>query len=494
MFVAIKRLLKNTVFRLSMVAAFLFAISSLVVLVYIYYAMVISPLRRVDNTLKAELDELTQIYDLEGPDALNQVVFIRSLPKGASSSDHRTFYLFEFYDKNGKVHGGGNLPRIGFFNKPEDLPFWRKVLRLDGSQIKNFEYLVGVDKANNSQPITRRARGMQKDFPPSKAKLFIAKDVENIMASAERVSRALMVSMAIAILLGLATGIYVSMRFARRIAAINKLATDIRAGELQRRAPRDFSGDELDVLAEHLNSMLDHIDRLMSAMRYAGDSIAHDLRSPLTRLRTRLETAASEVGDEKAIEALLQASNDAGELLRTFESVLRIARLEAGDRREILVPMDPRPVIEDIAELYEPACEDAGLEFSLEISGKTKIRADRGLLSQAVSNLVENAIKYTPSGGHIVLRLKKLRNGRTEISVSDTGPGIPKQDRNRVKERFVRLDESRTAMGSGLGLALVDAIADLHQAKFELSDGIGDKDSGNIGLKAALVFPRFRKV
>ncbi len=497
---SLKRLMKNTVFRLSIVAALLFAASSLIVLVYIYYAMVISPLARVDDTLTAELDELSAIFDLKGADALNQIVFIRSIPKGASSSDHETFYVFEFVDQNGKPHGGGNLPRIGFFTKPEEIPFWRKIPGMDSRQVREFEYVVKIPKDKNASPTTRRARGMLKEFHKSKAKLFIAKDVENIMATAERVSRALMVSMAIAILLGLITGIFVSMRFAKRIAAINKLATDIRAGDLKRRAPRDYSGDELDVLAEHLNSMLDHIDRLMIAMRYAGDSIAHDLRSPLTRLRTRLEAASADIADETAKETLLQASNDAGELLRTFESVLRIARLEAGDKREMLVPLDPKPVLEDIAELYEPACEDAGLEFGLEISGKTRIRADRGLLSQAVSNLVENAIKYTPSGGRIILRLRRLRNGCTEISVLDTGPGIPEKDRDRVKERFVRLEESRTAVGSGLGLALVDAIADLHQAEFELSDGL---EKGNNkrkkqadtmpGLKASLIFPKVRK-
>ena len=249
----------------------------------------------------------------------------------------------------------------------------------------------------------------------------------------------------------------------------------------------------MDILAEHLNAMLDHIDRLMQAMRYAGDSIAHDLRSPLTRLRTRLENAGSEIKDEAAQEVLFSASQDAGELLRTFDSVLRIARLEAGERREMLIELNPKSVLDDIAELYEPSCEDAGLGFALEIIGKHKIRADRGLLSQAVSNLVENAIKYTPKGGAITLRLRKISSGRTEISVTDTGLGIPKEDRERVKERFVRLEKSRTKQGSGLGLSLVEAIADLHRAKFELSDGPGGANSELPGLRAALIFPKFKR-
>ena len=239
--------------------------------------------------------------------------------------------------------------------------------------------------------------------------------------------------------------------------------------------------------------MLDHIDRLMKAMRYAGDSIAHDLRSPLTRLRTRLESAASEVKDPNSSDVLFSAADDASQLLRTFDSVLRIARLEAGERRELLMAVDPKPILDDIAELYEPACDEAGLEFTANIATGTRIQADRGLISQAVSNLVENAIKYTPEGGRIALALSKGKAGRIIISITDDGPGIPEADRQRVKDRFVRLDQSRTLPGSGLGLAMVDAIADLHNAKFELLDGLTRPAQTDwAGLSARLIFPRVK--
>lgn len=491
MFAHLKRLFKNTVFRFTMIAAALFAVSSLIMLGYIYFATVVSDLNRVDKTMELEIDELTKIYETLGPVVLNQVIFDRALPKGASNSDNNTFYVFEYYDEKGNANGGGNLPAKRFFTDPEKIPFWKKIPGLKSEQTRDFEYAV-VSGTQDKQR-TRRARGRLKEFLPSGAKLFIAKDVENIMDAGEKVTRALLISLALAVTLGLVSGIYMSSRFARRIAAFNKLATDVRAGDLKQRVPRNDSGDELDVLAEHLNAMLDHIDTLMVAMRYAGDSIAHDLRSPLTRLHTRLATAGSEVMDKAARQALYEASDDAGELLRTFEGVLRIARLEAGERREMLVPLDPSLVLEDIAELYEPSCEDAGLDFALEIEGKHNIRADRGLLSQAVSNLVENAIKYTPRGGAITVRLRKIRSGRSEISVTDTGPGIPPNDRARVKERFVRLEESRTEPGSGLGLTLVDAVAELHQAKFELSEGPGGEESAMPGLRAALIFPRLKR-
>jgi len=274
------------------------------------------------------------------------------------------------------------------------------------------------------------------------------------------------------------------------------LATDVRAGNLDRRAPRNYSEDEMDLLAEHLNAMLDHISRLMQAMRYAGDSVAHDLRTPLTRLRTRLEAAAVELGDKKEADVLYAAADDADQLLTTFDSVLRIARLEAGERRELLKPLDPKPILDDLAELYEPACEDADLSFKASISSRTLILADRGLLSQAVSNLLENAIKYTPRGGSIRLVSRKKRGGSIEIAIMDDGPGIPTWDRERVKERFVRLDKSRSLPGSGLGLSLVEAVADLHRAEFVMRDNEDlrpvDKggDPDRPGLCAALIFPR----
>jgi len=482
MFAPVKRLIKNTVFRLSMVAAGLFAASSLIVLGYIYYATVTSELGRIDRDMKAELQELTEIYKQSGPDELNRVVFDRMSREGTT-----TFYI---YDNNGQL--SFNLNAQPLFDSEITKPFWQKIPGRNAVEVREFVYMVADPLKPDAQPSTFRARGIFKQLSPT-VKLFIARDVERIMAPVERVTRALLISFFLALSLGVISGIYVSRSFARRIGAFNKLATDVRAGDLKRRAPRNESGDELDVLAEHLNAMLDHIDTLMVAMRYAGDSIAHDLRSPLTRLQTRLEAVGSQVKDPAARDALEQASQDAGELLRTFESVLRIARLETGERRELLVPLDPQLVLEDIAELYEPSCEDAGLDFALEIEGKHKIRGDRGLLSQAVSNLVENAIKYTPPGGAITVRLRRVRSGRSEISITDTGLGIPPGDRGRVKERFVRLEARRTAPGSGLGLALVDAVADLHRAQFDLADGPGGEGASMPGLRASLTFPRFKR-
>lgn len=464
----ILRIYRSTVFRLSLIAAALFVASSFVVLGYIYYATVTTRLNAIDTELAAELVEFETVYEAAGANGVNQLAITRIL-----SPSSPNLYLFQ----------AGNNPATSNL-EGDPIPETPK----GPNETIQFIFEVRDGKTGLGSGVFHRARGRYQVLAPTTV-IFVGRDVELIVTAAERVQRALLIAMLIAATLGIISGAYVSSRFARRIEKFNKLATDIQGGDFKRRAPVTNSGDELDDLAQHLNGMLDHIDRLMSAMRYAGDSIAHDLRSPLTRLRTSLEATATQVKDPEAQSALYDAADNANELLGTFESVLRIARLEAGDRRELLVTVDAKPLIDDLAELYEPSCEDAGLGFTSEIEGGHMIAADRGLLSQAVSNLLENAIKYTGKGGNIHLVLRKAKSGRVEISVSDDGPGIPAEQRQRVKERFVRLEQSRSLPGTGLGLSLVQAVADLHRAQFDLEQS----ELAETGLKAMLTFPRVKK-
>ena len=450
-------------------------ISSLILFGFFYYGTVGSELRRVDAEIVKELDELDDIYLAQGAIALEREVFLRS-----ASGDG--LYL---YRKGSRVTGNmGDFP-IESVND----------LKLD--EYRKVEAIYSTTDLEGSA-IDRRMRGHVHALEVTEKNealgyLLVGRDVEQTMRGAQRVKNTIFLSALISLFLGVLSAILVTNMFSSRIEQLNRLADAVRQGHLDRRAARNYSGDEFDLLSDNLNSMLDHIDTLMKAMRYAGDSIAHDLRSPLTRLRTRLESAAVELKeDDPAADVLWASAEDASELLSTFDSVLRIARLEAGERRELLKEIDPKPILDDIAELYEPACEDKGLMFSAHIEEAHLIAADRGLLSQAVSNLVENAIKYTPRGGELSLSLERNRSGRSQIIIRDSGPGIPESDRQRVKERFVRLDQSRTEKGSGLGLALVDAIADLHRADFNLENGIRYNDE-RPGLAVMLTFPRIRR-
>ena len=490
---------------------------------YIYYATIESEFRRVDRANEAEIAELQEFYDAAGKDAVersrlvgligplesmtslnvrqiyhqngaetvNNLVIARGLPYG--DQPYERVYIIR---TGSGVTGNLALQTVKQTGKETSL-----LPEESGARLTQLEFIYRLPKLDQDVPEERRARSkvgpILLNGEPTMT-ILVGRDVENIERTRERVTTAILTSSGIALLLGLLSSFFVSRRFARRVEGFNRLATDVRAGNLDRRAPRNYSEDEMDLLAEHLNAMLDHISRLMQAMRYAGDSVAHDLRTPLTRLRTRLETAAVELGETDEALILYEAAGDADQLLSTFDSVLRIARLEAGERRELLKPLDPKPILDDLAELYEPACEDAGLSFEADIASKTLILADRGLLSQAVSNLLENAIKYTPRDGSIRLVSRRLRGGGVEISIRDNGPGIPSWDRERVKERFVRLDKSRSLPGSGLGLSLVEAVADLHRAEFVMSDNEDlpavDKggDPDRPGLSAMLVFPRVK--
>jgi signal transduction histidine kinase len=506
---AIKKLMRNTMFRLSLLGAMLTMVSVAAALGLVYYSMIETELGRVEQANIDEIEELQKLYDESGLERVKSAIDAELLPSDISPDAPEYKQLFDrggitAVERAVTVRGAsyealyflqtrrmvrGNILGQGDLIATENVVNGEKA----DNSFSKIKFLYSDPNADSEDFIDRRARGIVGYLTLGEdrvAAIIVGRDVEAISRTGDRIRATLPPALALAAILGLISSWFVSRSFAARVEAFNRLATDVRAGNLDRRAPRNHSEDEMDLLAEHLNSMLDHIDRLMQAMRYAGDSIAHDLRSPLTRLRTRLESAAVELGDTAEADVLFSAAEDASELLTTFDGVLRIARLEAGERRELLQPTDPKPLLDDLAELYEPACEDAGLGFSYDIAKGTDILADRGLLSQAVSNLVENAIKYTPSGGRIHLELKKTKNGRVAISVTDNGPGIPAADRNRVKERFVRLDKSRTLPGSGLGLALVDAVADLHRAEFVMDDGFDDK--GTLGLKASLILPRRR--
>jgi len=477
MIAAIKKLSRNTLFRLSLLGAFLFVGSLFVAMGYVYFATISSEIRRVDTALLTEIKELEKLYESEGPTALNREVILRSATGEG---------LYVFQHQNIFAGNLAELPARSVESRWKFLSIGRD------SAYKKRPIIYSQRGAEGADLIDRRARTLAGPLKVEEnvlGSILVGRDVESTMRNAERIRTSILTSAGLALFLGLLSSWFVSRRFTRRVEAFNKLADDVRSGNLNRRAPRNYSEDEMDMLAEHLNAMLDHIDRLMKAMRYAGDSVAHDLRTPLTRLRTRLESAAIDLGDTPEADTLFAAAGDASELLKTFDGVLRIARLEAGERRELLTDVDPKPMLDDLAELYEPACEDAGLSFTSDISSGIMVLADRGLLSQAVSNLIENAIKYTPKGGKIHLSLEKNKTGRAVISITDDGPGIPAADRERVKERFVRLDKSRTLPGSGLGLALVDAVADLHRAEFSMGTGLGTIEDSP-GLKAALIMPR----
>jgi signal transduction histidine kinase len=276
------------------------------------------------------------------------------------------------------------------------------------------------------------------------------------------------------LIFGVIGGFVMSRWMISRIETINRTTAQIMAGDLARRIAVDGSGDEFDALAANLNAMLERIDRLMAGMREVTDNIAHDLRTPLSRLRSRLEVALMNEIDPAAARRLLEETvADAEDLIATFNALLSIARAEAGEHRASWEPVDLTELVRDIQELYEPLAEERDISLEVTSEGEAVVMGNRQMLAQALANLVDNAIKYTPVGGRVTLGAEAaVKEGRTKpmLRVTDTGPGIPSELRAKALERFVRLDPDRSTPGNGLGLSLVNAVATLHEATLELAD------------------------
>ena len=260
----------------------------------------------------------------------------------------------------------------------------------------------------------------------------------------------------------------------------------IMVGDLSKRVPVYGSGDEFDRLSENLNVMLERIEQLVAGMREVSDNIAHDLKTPLNRLRNRAEAALREKGSAKSYRLSLESIiEEADDLIKTFNGLLSIARLETGAASGAMEEIDAGALILDVAELYEPAAEDKGLSLSAHAPEGVSLTADRQLIGQALANLIDNAIKYGGDGGAggVIEASVAETPDAIEYIISDSGQGIPEQDCERVLKRFVRLEESRSRPGSGLGLSLVAAVAHLHGGEVRLEDN-------KPGLRAVLSLPR----
>lgn len=268
--------------------------------------------------------------------------------------------------------------------------------------------------------------------------------------------------------LGFGGSLLMSRNISARLERVNRTSREIRRGNLSKRMPLDNTDDEFDRLSANLNEMLDQIEALMEAVKNVSNAIAHDLRTPLTRLLNDLEHLRVLLPREADLDSHIgQSIDEAGRILETFNALLRIAQIESGVRRRDFEPMDPGHVARDVADFYWPLAEEKGIALHTRIDWTGSLLGDQDLLSQAISNLVDNAIKYTPSGGRVTIALEQGDRG-PRIVVSDSGPGIPPSEYERVFDRFHRLDAHGDSEGSGLGLSVVAAVAKLHEAAVQL--------------------------
>jgi len=465
---AFGKLIRTTAFRLTLVYLFLFALFAASLLGYFAWNTRRLINEQITTTVNAETAEINDIYTRVGLRGLVFTVGNRALRPGSN--------LYLVTTPTGQAIGGnvGSLaPGVMASTGWSEIRY----RRLDEQDVAEHRALVLVTELTNG------------------FRLLVGRDLDERRRLFGIVANAAQWSLLVVIVLGIGGGVFVSRRVLQRIDAMTGTTRRIMDGDLSGRLPVGRSGDELDRLAENLNAMLERIEALMTGLKEVSDNIAHDLKTPLTRLRNRAEEALASSGSEAeyrgALERIIEESDG---LIRTFNALLMIARAESGQARGNMDDFDAAEVARGIHELYEPLAEDDGMTLRVRTT-PVPLHGNRELISQALANLVENAIKYgkpspvvQPLDPVAAMRAREiLIEARREgehvlLSVTDHGPGIPESDRKHAVERFVRLEASRTLPGSGLGLSLAAAVATLHGGELRLGDS-------HPGLTATLVIP-----
>jgi signal transduction histidine kinase len=467
---AFGKLIRTTAFRLTLVYLLLFALFAASLLAYFAWNTRRMITEQITTTVNTEISEVTGIYDRRGLRSLFNTIQNRALRPGAN--------LYLVTTPSGEAIAGnvgalapGVMGTTG----------WSETAyrRMDEQDNAYHRALVNVTELSGG------------------FRLLIGRDLEERRRLFGIVAKAAQWSILVVVVLGIGGGIFVARRVLQRIDAMTGTAQRIMAGDLSGRLPVGRSGDELDRLASNLNAMLERIEALMMGLKEVSDNIAHDLKTPLTRLRNRAEEALAKSGSEADYRAALERTIEESDgLIRTFNALLMIARAESGQARGNMDDFDAADVAGGIHELYEPLAEDDGMTLRLR-TAPAPLHGNRELISQALANLVENAIKYgkpaeartaETKSSVVSLDAKQiLIDARREgdqvlLSVTDHGPGIPESERKHAMERFVRLDSSRSLPGSGLGLSLASAVATLHNGELRLGDA-------HPGLVATLVIP-----
>ena len=460
---ALGKLLRTTAFQLTLVYLLIFIVFAFSLLGYFALNTRRLITEQITTTVDTEITGLREQYTQGGIRRLVIVVDLRSRRPGSS------LYLVTTATGEGLA---GNVSSL----EPGvlDHPGWLETnyRRLEAPEGSDHRALVQVVQL------------------PGGFRLLVGRDLEERERLFGIIANAGQWSLALVVILGLAGGFFVSRRVLNRVEAMTDKAQTVMAGDLAGRLPVAGTGDELDRLAEHLNAMLERIEALMRGLKEVSDNIAHDLKTPLTRLRNRCEQAlrgAASVDDYRA--ALESTIAESDELIRTFDALLMIARAESGHARDNMTEFDAAEIARDVGELYEPLADEKGIALTVDAPAAAPVRGNRELVSQALANLIDNAIKYAGPNGEVngapaEIVVKAGNDGeRIALSVADRGPGIAEADRGRVVERFVRLEQSRSAPGSGLGLSLAAAVARLHGGELKLEDN-------HPGLRSTIALPR----
>jgi len=464
------QLWRTTTVRLTAIFVLIFVVFSVLLLAVISYQSSIQIQRQQAADIDREIRQITKIDERQGFRA--SIIAVERLSRQPGPG------IYFIGDPTGQLIVGNvtTLP-------PE-------VLLEPGSYTFNYDRQRPGDPDSTDAPEPPPPQGnamVRSVVLSSGLHLVVGRDVVERRGFTAIILQSFLYGVGGIVLLSIIAGLINSRRVLARIDSINVTANKIMSGNLSERIPITQRNDEFDGLATSLNAMLDRIEQLMQGLKEVTDNVAHDLKTPLTRLRNQAESALRESAHEddrrKALETTISESD---KLIRTFNALLMIARAEAGAPSGAFADIDVSAIAADVAELYAPVAEEEGMELVSEVAPGIRMRANRELIGQALVNLVDNAMKYyrangEDSSGKITVTAHQV-GGRVLMEVADNGPGIPAADRSRVVERFVRLEQSRTEPGSGLGLSLVAAVARLHKGEFRLEDN-------NPGVRAVIDLP-----
>jgi signal transduction histidine kinase len=447
---------RSTTFRLALISIAVFGAVVLALFGYVYWSATTFVLSRSDAAIAADAAGLRGADNAAGRNGLAQAIAQRLAEAPAAG---RVYLLADTSFKP----IAGNLEQ--WPTSADETPGW-------------IEFRADALKAKGAQSLFR-ARWQTL---PDGSHLLVGRDIDDLDRFTHQIHAALAFAIALLVVIAGVAGFSVTRRTVGRIEAINATSRAIMDAGLSKRIPLRGTQDEWDQLAQNLNSMLERIERLVGEVKEVSDNVAHDLRTPLTRMRGRLEKAGAAPRDPADDRALIAATiADLDDVLRIFSSLTRISQIETVDRTAAFRPVNLAEIAAEVAELFDAAAEDRG--GRIEVAGEAPIfvTADRDLLFDAMSNLVDNAIKHGRDGGQVVVSIAQNGEG-AYVAVADDGPGIPADEFQHVFRRFYRLERSRRTPGNGLGLSLVAAIARLHGARIALSDNAP-------GLKAELHFP-----
>jgi signal transduction histidine kinase len=444
-------LFRTASFHVAVFYAALFSASVLVVFAIIYLSATAYATAQLAGAVEEDLATLETEYRLGGLNNLIAEIVVRLDLREETGR----YYLLRASDGRTLAGNAGPLPAEGH---------WSDFLTADEPRRESHMMAKAVILPDGSYLLAGRSAALLDDLQTE-------------------LIRAFGWGMAATLVLAILGSMLMSAVSLRRLDAITRVTEDIMGGNLSRRIPTKGTGDEFDRLALQVNRMLDRIEDLMRGLQQVSSDIAHDLKTPLTRLRQRLELARHSAATAEAYaSAVDQATAECDQILKTFDAVLRIAQIEAGTRRGGFRPVDLSKLVAGIVETYQPVGEETGHSLTARMAAGARVRGDAQLLTQMLVNLVENALKHTPPGTPVTVSLAAESGGGWRLTVADHGPGIPESDREKVFQRFFRSETSRTTPGSGLGLSLVAAVAQLHDASVALADN-------HPGLAVTILFP-----